>query len=107
MANTFEERRIALGNELKALFGSAVNIYFQPPENLRMTYPAVIYERFNINTKYADNCVYGTTTEFHVTIVDSDPDSTLVDKMSNFRTSSFVRQYKSNGLYHDVFKLFY
>lgn len=103
----FEQRRIALHNELEALFGNKVHVYFQPPENINMEYPAVIYERYNINTKYADNCVFNNTTEYHVTIVDSDPDSLLVDKMSKFRTAQFIRNYKTNGLNHDIFKIFY
>lgn len=105
--NPFEQRRIALHHELEALFGDSVHVYFQPPENLKMVYPAIIYERYNIDINYATNSVFNTTTEYHVTIVDSDPDSLLVDKMSKFKTAQFVRHYATNGLNHDIFKIFY
>lgn len=106
-SHPFEQRRISLHEELLNLFGESAHVYFQPPENLMMEYPAVIYERRNINTKYANDCVFNNTTEYNVTIIDSDPDSLLVDKMSKFRTARFIRHYVANGLNHDTFKIFY
>lgn len=102
----FEQRRITLHSELKALLGND-HVYFQPPENIKIEYPAIIYERRNIDARYSDNRVYNTTSEYNVTIVDSDPDSIIVDKMSKFRTARYIRKYVSNGLYHDIFKIFY
>lgn len=102
----FEQRRITLHEELVNLLGTS-HVYYQPPENITMEYPAIVYERYNLNQKYSGNSVYNVRAEYHVTVIDSDPDSIIVDKMSKFRTSKFLRHYKSNGLNHDVFKIFY
>ena len=35
-------KRIDLGNKLKEILGSS-NVYFQPPDNLKMVYPCIRY----------------------------------------------------------------
>ena len=37
------------------------NVYFQPPENLKMVYPCIRYSRDTINNEFADNIVYEQT----------------------------------------------
>ena len=49
--------RIDLQSKLEDILGSR-NVYFQPPENLKIKYPAIIYSLNNINLRFADNMPY-------------------------------------------------
>ena len=42
---------------LETLLGST-NVYYQPPETLKMNYPAIIYSKSRIDTKKADDSTY-------------------------------------------------
>lgn len=102
-----EAKRIELHNELVELLGTP-NVYFQtPPPNVQMVYPAIVYDRSLIKSKYASDSVYTITYEYTVTVIDTDTDSLIVDKMSKFRTAKHIRHYVADELSHDVFKLHY
>ena len=47
-------KRVDLGNKLKEILGSN-NVYFQPPDNLKMVYPCIRYRLEGGNAEYADN----------------------------------------------------
>lgn len=81
------------------------NVYFQPPESLRMKYPAIIYKLSDIDNKMANNSVYKQNKAYDITVIDDDPDSKLVEKMSILAT--FITQFTSDNLYHTVFRLYY
>lgn len=98
--------RTELHNKLVGLLGSR-NVYFQPPENLRLSYPAIIYERSGLPVVRADNESYVGWHRYNVTILDKDPDSPLVDMLARFPHTRFVRHYSTEGLNHDVFEIIY
>jgi hypothetical protein len=50
--------RLRLDTELKALFGPTVTVYYQPPSNVEMRFPACIYSFENFVSKLADNVRY-------------------------------------------------
>ena len=83
------------------------NVYFQPPESIQMKYPCLIYKRSSADTDYANDMPYMSRIAYEVTIVDSDPDSNLVDiLMTAFPLSRFNRHYVSSNLNHDVIVLY-
>ena len=47
-------RRYELQAVLEGILGSG-NVYFQPPENLKVRYDCIVYERSEIETVHADN----------------------------------------------------
>ena len=49
--------RLELHEILCEVLGSR-NTYFQPPESIKMNYPAIVYSRNNIDNTFADNDVY-------------------------------------------------
>lgn len=87
--------------------GSSCRAYFQPPESVTMKYPAIVYALNDIDAAYADDGVYFIEHQYSVTVIDSDPDSELIDKVAALPKSNFNRHYTSNNLNHDVFELFY
>ena len=83
------------------------HVYFQPPESVKIKYPAIIYSRNDIDNRFANNDVYKQTYNYQVTVIDRDPDSEIVDKVSKLPTCRFNRHFVSDNLNHDVFILYY
>lgn len=98
--------RLQLQTELEELLGSR-NVYFQPPASVRMQYPAIVYSRSNIENRHADNNVYMQSYFYEITVIDEDPDSEIVEKVSKLPTCRFDRHHKADNLNHDVFTLYY
>ena len=98
--------RIDLQNILEELLGSR-NVYYQPPESLKMNYPAIVYARKTIDNSYANNSVYKQNYAYEITVIDKNPDSEIVNKVSKLPTCRFDRHFKSDNLNHDVFTLYY
>ena len=76
-----QSNRESLHDLLVELLGSP-NVYFDPPENLKMKYPAI-------------------------TIIDEDPDSEIIDRISQLPMCTYEQQFTSNGMNHIVFIINY
>lgn len=98
--------RLDLQTMLENLIGSR-NVYYQPPSSLEMQYPAVVFSRYNIKNDFANNGVYSQKFMYQLTVIDEDPDSEIVYKISKLPTVRFDRHYTSDNLNHDVFILYY
>ena len=100
------ESRIDLHNILCRILGSN-NVYFQPPESVKINYPAIIYSREKFDTNEADNKKYILKTKYKITVVDKNPDSLIPGKIILLPLCSSVTNYKSNDLNHDVFEIYF
>lgn len=83
------------------------NVYFQPPESIKIQYPCIIYSRDNIDIKYADDNPYNNKIRYQIILIDSNPDSDILCQLLSLPTSSFERHYTKNNLNHDIIKLYY
>lgn len=102
---TNEPRRYALHSELKAV---CTNAYFQPPENVKLVYPCLIYSKSSNDTKYANNQLYFNKQKYNVTIIDKNSDSELADNLvSAFEYCSIDSYFTSENLYHTTLTLYY
>lgn len=97
--------RLKLDTVLRETLGSS-NVYFQPPESVEMKYPAIVYERSDLANTFADNTVYMQRHVYQVTVIDKNPDSVVVDKISQLSRCKFIRHYKADNLNHDVFTIY-
>lgn len=100
------EKRVSLQNLLETLLASR-NVYFQPPANVQLKYPCIVYKREGIETIFADNKPYDTIVKYKVTAMDYDPDSEIVRRLSLLPMCRFDTHYTVNNLNHDVFILYY
>ena len=91
---------------LEDLLGTK-NVYYQPPESVKINYPAIVYSRENIQNFFADDMVYRQTKAYQIVVIDEDPDSEIVEKVSRIPTCRFNRHYVSDNLNHDVFLINY
>lgn len=83
------------------------NAYFQPPESVKMSYPAIRYSRKDIKNRFANDRVYMQKDCYEVIVIDKDPDSEIMRAISLLPMCSFDRHYVSDNLNHDVFTLYF
>ena len=83
------------------------NVYFQPPASVKMHYPAIRYSREDIENTIADNKVYLQSHVYQITVIDEEPDSEIVKKVSQLPTARFEQHFTKDNLNHDVFILHY
>ena len=77
------ERRLKLDAILRQIVKDACgkeNVYYQPPANLRMSYPCICYER---------------------------PDSKITKALMQMAKCRYDRPYKADNLYHDVITIYF
>ena len=90
---------------LEEILGSK-NVYFQPPENIKINYPAIVYSRNRIENQHANDSVYWQSVSYTVTVIDKNPNSDIVFKLSRLLNCRHDRHFKSDNLNHDVFILY-
>ena len=83
------------------------NVYFQPPENLRMKFPALVYEPDYEHREHADNKAYTLVDRYLLTVIDPDPDSELRHKVRMLPMCVFIRSFQTEGLNHFNYSLYY
>lgn len=98
--------RLELQNLLESILGSR-NVYYQPPESIKIKYPAIIYSRNDIDNNFADDIVYMQSHTYQIIVIDANPDSEIVNKISKLPMCRYNRHYTSDNLNHDVFILNY
>ena len=101
-----EARRLILQTKLEELIGNK-NVYYDPPENLKMRYPAIRYSKSKIRTRHADDKIYNKMVRYELIVISSEPDSEVINKILEMPYSSFDRHYISDNLHHDVLTLYY
>lgn len=97
--------RIELHEKLIDIAGR--NVYFQPPASKDIKYPAIKYERAKIDSEYANGIPYMQSLGYTLTVMDYNPDSEIVTKISKLSNCKFDRHYEADNLNHDVFTLYY
>ena len=89
---------------LKDLIGSG-EVYNQPPSKL--SYPCILYEHSNSDTKSADNYPYIYQKRWTISYIDRDPDSPIPDKIAKLQACVFDRHYIADNLHHFVFVMYF
>ena len=98
--------RLDLHKILVNLLGST-QVYFQPPSSVKMLYPCIVYSKKSGKPSYADDSLYAYKKCYSVTVIDSNPDSLIPDKLLLLPTCSFERHFTAENLNHDIYNLYY
>ena len=98
--------RLGLQSKLEELLGSR-NVYYQPPENLKMNYPAIVYSKTRPDIKRANDQIYLQKNHYEIIVISKSPDNPVIDKLIGLQYCSYDRNYISDNLHHDVFTLYY
>lgn len=99
--------RIELQSLLEETLGSR-NVYFQPPETVKLNYPCIIYSRgVTGRTEFANDKPYQHRVRYSVIVIDKNPDSPILDKIASLPMCAFERHYTADNLNHDIYNLYY
>jgi len=98
--------RLLLQSILENILGSD-HVYFQPPATITMIYPCIVYERSDIDTKFASNNPYSLKNGYTVTMIDRNPDSLIPNRIAMLESCIFRTHYTKDNLNHDVFILYF
>lgn len=98
--------RIDLQDLLEKLLGSR-DVYYQSPGNNNMNYPAIKYNKDDIQTTFADDQKYLSKKRYSVTVIDRLPDNPVIDELLALPYCSYDRFYKADNLNHDVLTLYW
>lgn len=82
------------------------NVYFQPPESVKLKYPCIIYERRSGDTTYADDSTYRFVYSYTVTYIDPNPDSVVPEKIAQLPMCKMDRCFTSDNLNHSIFIIY-
>lgn len=99
-------KRIDLHNKLVELFESN-NVYYKPPESLKMVYPCIRYTKDKIESIHADNINYRNINRYQIIVIDSKPDNPVIEKILCLPMTGYDRHYVSDNLNHDVITIYY
>lgn len=101
-----DDKRLELQGILEGILGSR-NVYFMPPPNVQIRYPAIVYSRLAMETDKADDIKYFKKQPYKVILIDYVPDSPFVNDILDLPYCSHQTPYITDGLYHDPFTLYY
>ena len=99
--------RLELHEELCELLGTR-NVYFQPPESIKLSYPCIKYSKTGVDKRNANNRPYKSIKEYGIIVIDPNPDSNISDRILNhFSMCRFDREYTTDNLNHTSLTLYY
>lgn len=97
------DRRLALDETFR---GIASNVYFQPPENLKLVYPCIVYGLEQIEVFHANNVPYTCCDRYSVTVIDRDPESSITRQIAALPMCRHEQHFVNDNLHHDVFSIY-
>lgn len=98
--------RMDLQRMLEDIMGTR-NVYFQPPGNVKMEYPCIVYDMDQIDMHRADNEPYMQNRRYSLTLIDRNPESPILDKLLALPYVAFNQHFTSDGLHHFILSLYF
>lgn len=83
------------------------HVYYDPPETVKMKYPAIVYHKNHIVNRYAGGTIYNKNYTYTVTLIDENPDSEIIDKILELPFCKHNQNFTTDGMHHDVFTIKY
>lgn len=98
--------RLELHSVLQEILGSS-NVYYQPPESIKMQYDAIRYSKKTIDSKYANDRKYSMIDCYEIIVISRLPDNPVIKKLLSLPYCSYDRHYVADNLHHDVLTIYY
>lgn len=97
--------RLQLHYELVDLIGNN-KVYYQPSENVKLSYPCIVYTLDGSVNYHADNKHYRRVNDYSVTLITKNPEDPLIDQMQDeLDYISFGRHFVADNLHHYQFNV--
>lgn len=98
--------RKGLDNRLREILGSD-NVYFNPPESIKLKYPCIVYNLDNKELVKADNINYLKHNYYNVTLIHPDPVNKIQDMLIELPYCQWVSYYSADDLNHYRYQIYY
>lgn len=98
--------RLELQSDLRNILGSA-NVYFQPPENISMVYPCIVYTWDDVKALKANNGKYKSDRRYQMIHISQKSEDPVVEALENLPYTKFRRRYTKDNLHHTVFDIYF
>lgn len=98
--------RLELHSLLQELLGSS-NVYYQPPESIKMEYDAIRYSKKDIMSIHADDSKYMMRDFYELIVIARLPDHPVIKRLLALPYCSYDRHYVADNLNHDVLTIYY
>ena len=86
--------------------GETPHVYYQPPENIKLSYPCFIYSFDDSVSLHANGSPYLYRDEYTVTYITKSVSPPLVNSMRRLSKVKYDRHFTSDNLHHYVFTFF-
>ncbi len=107
-----------MANELKwedlraqlYLIHDTENVYYDPPESIRMDFPCFRFELNNFDVSHADNKAYSKKPRWAVTYITRDIEEieqVAEEMLEHFKYCNFDTSFRADNLEHAVFNLYF
>ena len=83
------------------------NVYFDPPESIKIKYPCIVYSLGGISQRKADNQTYIGLKRYGLTYITQEADDPMVDTLEELDYCHLNRPYTSNGLFHYAYDIYF
>lgn len=91
--------------ELCTILGSN-HVYYNPPENVKIEFPAIVYRLETPSIVHADNGLYWLHIPYRVTLIQKETSDELWTKLAAFPLCRPGNPFISDGLRHYVFTIY-
>jgi len=81
------------------------HVYYQPPENIKMVYPAIVYTLIDISNYCSGGGIYLQLETYKITLITKEVDSDLFNTMIAQLSLKFQTPFVSDNLHHYVFNM--
>lgn len=98
--------RLELHSLLEEMLDSK-NVYYQPPESIKMQYDAIRYSKKNIKPTFANGGKYLMKDCYELIVISKRPDHPVIKKLLSLPYCSYDRHYVADNLNHDVLTIYY
>ena len=96
--------RLDLHKLLCDILGSS-NVYYQPPESIKMKYPCIVYFLDDVDSLFADDIKYKKAKRYNATLITKEPEPDTINDILELRYCDFERSYVIENLNHFVFEI--
>lgn len=101
------DKRIELQYKLEEILGSN-KVYYRPPENIKLSYPCIIYHLRNGDIEYANNKTYVFKRSYDLQLIHKTADTDLIEALLGaFSYIRFENSFIVDNLIHENFILYY
>ena len=99
--------RLELHEKLCNILGSS-NVYYDPPESIKLKYPCIIYHQSSGDHVYSGNKTYLYTKSYEITTIGKKADDNILERIvSEFEMIRHGSTYTADNLYHNTFTLYW